>query len=336
VDALLEANIDPYVTLHHWDLPQALQEKCGWLNRDALAYFADYSALMAKYLGDRVRHWATFNEPNVIAEAGYIGGEHAPGVKGDPKSAWQVTHHLLVAHGMAIQALRAVDPALQLGIVLTEWITEPPSDNPADVAAAWNAWYSHETSFIHPIFRGHYHPLTIDAMGEATPEIKAGDMALITQKLDFLGINSYSRTVIGAQGWVSSVPGSEYTEMGWEICAPSFRRMLNRIHADYELPPIYITENGAAFQDTVAPDGSIHDDQRLDYVRQHLRQLRLAMQDGVDVRGYFVWSLLDNFEWSQGFTKRFGVIRVDYESQKRTIKDSGSWYARVIANNQVD
>jgi beta-glucosidase len=237
---------------------------------------------------------------------------------------------------MAIQALRAVDPALQLGIVLTEWITEPPSDNPADVAAAWNAWYSHETSFIHPIFRGHYHPLTIDAMGEATPEIKAGDMALITQKLDFLGINSYSRTVIGAQGWVSSVPGSEYTEMGWEICAPSFRRMLNRIHADYELPPIYITENGAAFQDTVAPDGSIHDDQRLDYVRQHLRQLRLAMQDGVDVRGYFVWSLLDNFEWSQGFTKRFGVIRVDYESQKRTIKDSGSWYARVIANNQVD
>ena len=336
VDALLEANIDPYVTLHHWDLPQALQEKCGWLNRDALAYFADYSALMAKYLGDRVRHWATFNEPNVIAEAGYIGGEHAPGVKGDPKSAWQVTHHLLVAHGMAIQALRAVDPALQLGIVLTEWITEPPSDNPADVAAAWNAWYSHETSFIHPIFRGHYHPLTIDAMGEATPEIKAGDMALITQKLDFLGINSYSRTVIGAQGWVSSVPGSEYTEMGWEICAPSFRRMLNRIHADYELPPIYITENGAAFQDTVAPDGSIHDDQRLDYVRQHLRQLRLAMQDGVDVRGYFVWSLLDNFEWSQGFTKRFGVIRVDYQSQKRTIKDSGSWYARVIANNQVD
>ena len=158
VDALLEAGIDPYVTLHHWDLPQALYEKGGWLNRDVLAYFADYSALMAKYLGDRVRHWATFNEPNVIAGAGYIGGDHAPGVKGDSKSAWQVIHHLLVAHGMAVQALRAVDPALQLGIVLSEWNMEPASDDPADVAAAENAWYSHETSFIHPIFRGHYHP----------------------------------------------------------------------------------------------------------------------------------------------------------------------------------
>ena len=336
VDALLAADIDPYVTLHHWDLPQALQEKGGWLNRDILAYFADYSALMAKYLGDRVSHWVTFNEPNVIAEAGYAGGEHAPGVKGNWKSAWQVTHHLMVAHGMAVQALRAIDPALQLGIVLTEWNTEPASDDPADVAAAEKAWYSHETSFTHPIFRGHYHPWMVDAMGEDFPQIKAGDMALITQKLDFLGINSYSRVVIGAKGWVSPVPGSEYTDMGWEVCAPSFRRMLNRIHTDYDLPPIYITENGAAFPDVVSPDGRIHDDRRLDYLRQHIRQVRLAMQDGVDVRGYFAWSLLDNFEWAQGFTKRFGLIRVDYETQKRTIKDSGSWYTQVIAANQVD
>ncbi len=336
VDALLEARIDPYVTLHHWDLPQALQEKGGWLNRDVLAYFADYSALMAKNLGDRVKHWATFNEPNVIAEAGYAGGEHAPGVKGDGKSAWQVTHHLMVAHGMAVQALRAIDPALQLGIVLTEWITEPASDDPADVAAARQAWDSRETTFTHPIFRGHYHPLVVDAMGAAFPEIKAGDMALIAQKLDFLGINSYSRVVIGAQGRVDPVPGSEYTDMGWEVCAPAFRRMLNRIHQDYDLPPIYITENGAAFPDRVSPDGKIHDDRRLDYLRQHLRQVRLAMQDGVEVRGYFAWSLLDNFEWAQGFTKRFGLIRVDYETQKRTIKDSGAWYAQVIANNQVD
>ena len=336
VDALLEAGIDPYVTLHHWDLPQALFEKGGWLNRDALAYFADYSALMAKYLGDRVRHWATFNEPNVIAEAGYISGEHAPGVNGDWKSAYQVTHNLLVAHGMALQALRAIDPSLQLGIVLTEWIAEPVSDDPADVAAADKAWYSHETTFIHPILRGHYHPWMVAAMGEAFPEIKAGDMALIAQKLDFLGINSYSRTVVGAQGWVNPVPGSEYTDMGWEICPPAFRRMLNRIHAEYDLPPIYITENGAAFRDGISPDGKIHDDQRTDYLRQYISQLRLAMQDGVDVRSYFVWSLLDNFEWSQGFTKRFGVIRVDYETQKRTIKDSGMWYARLIATNQVD
>ncbi len=336
VDALLESGIDPYVTLHHWDLPQALYEKGGWLNRDTLAYFADYSALMAKYLGDRVRHWATLNEPNVIAEAGYVSGEHAPGVKEDWKNACQITHNLLVAHGLAVQALRAIDPSMQLGIVLTEWIKEPASDDPADVAAAEKSWYSHETTFIHPIFRGHYHPLMVAAMGEAFPEIKAGDMALVAQKLDFLGINSYSRTVIGAQGWVKPVPGSEYTDMGWEICPPAFRRMLNRIHADYDLPPIYITENGAAFPDVVSPDGSIHDNRRIDYLCQHIGQLRLAMQDGVDVRGYFVWSLLDNFEWSHGFTKRFGVIRVDYETQKRTIKDSGAWYARLIATNQVD
>ena len=336
VDALLEAGIDPYVTLHHWDLPQALFEKGGWLNRDALAYFADYSALMAKYLGDRVRHWATFNEPNVIAGAGYGSGEHAPGIKGDRKSVCQVTHNLLVAHGTAIQALRGINPSLQLGIVLTEWIAEPASDDPADVAAADKAWYSQETTFIHPIFRGHYHPLTVAAMGEAYPEIKAGDMALIAQKLDFLGINSYSRSVVGAHGRVNPVPGSEYTEMGWEICPPAFRRMLNRIHAEYNLPPIYITENGAAFRDEVSPDGRIHDERRTDYLRQHIGQLRLAMQDGVEVSGYFVWSLLDNFEWSQGFTKRFGVIRVDYETQKRTIKDSGAWYARLIATNQLD
>jgi beta-glucosidase len=336
VDALLETRIVPYVTLHHWDLPQALYEKGGWLNRDNLAYFADYSALMAKYLGDRVRHWATFNEPIVIAEAGYLGGGHAPGVKGDSKNAAQIIHHLLVAHGLAVQALRTVDPALQIGIVLSEWNAEPASDDPADLAAAGHAWDGHETTFLHPIFRGHYHPLMVEAMGADFPQIKAGDMALIAQKLDFLGINCYSRNVISAQGRVSRVPGSEYTEMGWEVCAPSFRRMLNRLHADYDLPPIYITENGAAFADVVSADGLIHDERRLDYLRQHLRQLRLAMQDGVDVRGYFVWSLMDNFEWSFGNTKRFGVVRVDFETQKRTIKDSGAWYARVIANNQVE
>jgi beta-glucosidase len=336
VDALLAAGIQPYVTLHHWDLPQELYDKGGWLKRDNLAYFADYAALLAKYLGDRVRHWATFNEPNVIAYAGYVEGEHAPGIKDNWRMAHQVTHNLMVAHGMAVQAVRAVNPDLQLGIVLTVWNPEPASDDPADVAAAGHAWYSRETTFLHPIFRAHYHPLTIDAWREAFPEINAGDMALISQKLDFLGINSYSRVVLGAQGFVHPVPGSDYTDMGWEVCAPAFRRVLNRINTDYDLPPIYITENGAAFLDRVAPDGKIHDDLRIDYLRQYIGQLRLAMQDGVDVRGYFVWSLLDNFEWSQGNTKRFGLVRVDYETLERTIKDSGVWYAHVIAANQVD
>jgi beta-glucosidase len=335
VDALLEAHIQPFVTLHHWDLPQALYDKGGWLERDNLARFADYAALMVKALGDRIRHWATFNEPNVIADAGYAWGEHAPGIQEDWKAARQVTHNLMVAHGLALQAMRAANPNLQAGIVLTVWNPEPASDDPADVAAAEHAWCTHETTFLHPIFRGHYHPLMLEAWGETAPEIRPGDMALTCQKLDFLGINCYSRIVLGVKGRVHPVPGSEYTAMDWEICAPAFRRVLNRVWKDYAPPPIYITENGAAFADVVSADGKIHDDRRIDYLRQYLQQLRLAMQDGVDVRGYFAWSLLDNFEWSQGYTKRFGLVRVDYETLERTLKDSGEWYANVIRSSRV-
>ncbi len=168
------------------------------------------------------------------------------------------------------------------------------------------------------------------------PEIKPGDMALISQKLDFLGINSYSRSVISAKGFVSRVPGSEYTDMGWEVCAPALRRLLNRLNRDYNLPPIYITENGAAYPDSIDVDGKVHDERRIDYLRQHVEQVRLAMQDGVDVRGYFVWSLLDNFEWGFGYTKRFGIIRVDFETQVRTIKDSGEWYSHLITSNSLE
>jgi beta-glucosidase len=335
VDALLGANIKPYITLHHWDLPQALYDNGGWANRDTLHYFADYAALMVKTLGDRIQPWTTFNEPGVIAYNGYVNGEHAPGVMDDWKMSRQVIHNLMVAHGLAAQTIRATRPGLDVGIVLSQWSIEPASDDPADIAAADHAWYSGDTSFLHPIFRGYYHPLWVQAAGDEMPEIQPGDMALIAQKLDFLGINSYSRTVIGAQGRVAPIPGSEYTEMGWEICAPAFRRLLNRINSEYKVPPIYITENGAAFQDVITPDGRIHDERRIDYLRQHFTQVRLAMQDGVDVRGYFVWSLTDNFEWGHGFSKRFGLIHIDYATQKRTVKDSGNWFAKVIASSQV-
>ena len=241
-----------------------------------------------------------------------------------------------MAHGLAVQAIRAINPVIEVGIVLGIWGVDPASDDPVDVSAANLVWNSQRIAFIHPIFRAHYHPAMIDAVGDHFPEIKSGDMALISQKLDFLGINCYSRTMIGAQGIISPVSGSVYTDMGWEVCAPAFRRMLNRINNDYNLPPIYITENGAAFQDMVTVDGKIHDECRLDYLRQHFTQVRLAMQDGIDVRGYFVWSFLDNFEWGHGFTKRFGLIRVDYDTLKRTIKDSGEWYSRVITSNSID
>ncbi len=337
VDGLLGANIEPFITLHHWDYPQALYDQGGWLNRDNLAYFADYAAVMVKSLGDRINRWTTFNEPGVIAYNGYFDGEHAPGIaSNDLKLTVQVIHNLMVAHGMAVQAIRGVNPALKVGIVLSQWGVDPASENPDDVAAANNAWNSQETAFLHPIFRGYYHPEMVDAIGDKLPEIKPGDMALIAQKLDFLGINSYSRSVIGVNGRIAPIPGSEYTSMGWEVCAPAFRRMLNRINNDYKLPPIYITENGSAFEDSVTEDGRIHDERRLDYLRQHFTQVRLAMQDGVDVRGYFVWSLFDNFEWGHGFTKRFGLIRVDYETQQRITKDSGLWYSQVIQTNTVE
>jgi len=335
VDALLAANIEPFLTLYHWDLPQALQDQGGWENRDAGHAFADYAALMVKRLGDRVTYWTTFNEPGVIAFDGNLSGEHAPGNQ-DARITFQVAHNLMVAHGLAVQAIRAANPSLLVGIVLNEWGADPASNDPADIAAANVAWERSETHFLDPIFKGHY-PLAVhDIVGNDMPKIRDGDMALISQKLDYLGINFYSRNLIAATGTIDPVPGSEYTDMGWEVCAPALRRLLNRLHKEYRLPPIYITENGAAFPDEVSPDGCVHDERRLDYLKNHFIQTRLAMQDGVDVRGYFVWSLFDNFEWGHGFTKRFGIVRVDYETQQRIIKDSGRWYSQVIAANSVE
>ena len=334
VDALLEANIVPFLTLYHWDLPQVLQDEGGWVNRDICPTFADYAALMVKRLGDRVKHWATFNEPKVVMDNGHLNGDHAPGLQ-DPATAYKVGHHLMVAHGMAVQAIRAMDPNLHIGVVLNQWPSDPASDSPEDVAAAERFWQQNETLFLDIIFKAHYPPSSWELMGEDIPSIRNSDLALISQRLDFLGLNYYSRHLVSAQGIIDRVPGSEYTEMGWEVHPPGLRRLLNRVNNDYNLPPIFITENGAAFKDEVTSDGAIHDERRLEYIRQHLIQVYLAIQDGVDVRGYFAWSLLDNFEWAHGYTKRFGIVRVDYETQERTIKDSGQWYSIVIASSIV-
>jgi beta-glucosidase len=335
VDALCAANIEPFLTLYHWDLPQSLHEIGGWTNREVCYAFADYAALMVKRLGDRVKYWTTFNEPSVVMFDGYLVGEHAPGIQ-DPKAAYQAGHHLLLAHGLAVQAMRAAAPGLNYGIVLNQWMVDPASDKPEDIAAAQAAWEQSQTLFLNPLFKGYYPPHVYDLAPDVMPQIRPGDLATIAQKLDYLGLNFYSRTLVNAKGSIEPVPGSEYTEMGWEVCAPALRRLLNKINHDYRLPPIYITENGAAFKDTIDPDGQIHDPRRLDYLKQHFIQTRLAMQDGVDVRGYFVWSLLDNFEWAHGYTKRFGLIYVDYSTQKRIVKDSGKWYAEVIQRNAVN
>jgi len=334
VDRLCAANIEPLLTLYHWDLPQALQDEGGWENRNTAHAFADYTALMLKRLGDRVNYWTTFNEPSVITFIGYLTGEHAPGFK-DRRMAYQVAHHLMLAHGLGMQTIRAIKPDANAGIVLNLWMAEPASNSAEDLAAANKFWDENETLFLDPLFKGHYPPAVYDMLGKNMPNIQDGDMALIAQKMDYVGINYYSRNVLSAKGKVEKIEGSEYTEMGWEVCAPALRRMLVKINSEYNLPPIYITENGVAFKDEVSADGKIHDPRRIDYLKQHFIQTRLAMLDGVDVRGYMVWSLMDNFEWGHGFSKRFGLAYTDYTTQKRIIKDSGEWYAEAVRKNEI-
>lgn len=333
VDALLAANIRPFVTLYHWDLPQALQDRGGWLNRDTCGHFADFAALMVRRLGDRVRQWTTFNEPAVSAFLGYRDGQHAPGLR-DEKLALQVAHHLLVAHGLALQAIRAIQPQAEVGIVLDMWPAES-TDLPQDRAIAEQAWQRGAGWFLGPLLRACYPPAAWQAYGLRVPEVRPGDMALAAQRLDFLGVNYYSRGLVQNGEFVRQVPGSEYTDMGWEVCAPAFGRLLVRLKRDYAIPPLYITESGAAFPDEPAADGSVHDARRVTYLRDHFIQARRAIDAGVDLRGYFVWSLLDNFEWSHGYSKRFGLVHVDYATQQRTLKDSGQWYAQVIARHGV-
>jgi len=334
VDRLCAANIEPLLTLYHWDLPQALQDEGGWDNRNTAHAFADYTALMVKRLGDRVNYWTTFNEPSVITFIGFLTGEHAPGFK-DQRMAYQVAHHLMLAHGLGMQTIRTIKPDAKAGIVLNLWMSEPASDSADDLASANKFWDENETLFLDPLFKGHYPPAVYDMVGKNMPKIQDGDLALIAQKMDYVGINYYSRNVLTAKGKVEKIEGSEYTEMGWEVCAPALRRMLVKINSEYNLPPIIITENGVAFKDEVSADGKVHDLRRIEYLKEHFIQTRLAMLDGVDVRGYMVWALMDNFEWGHGFSKRFGLAYTDYTTQKRIVKDSGEWYADVIRKNEV-
>lgn len=334
VDTLLVAGIEPFITLFHWDLPQALQDAGGWENRDVCLYFGDYAALMIRRLGDRVRFWTTLNEPWVFAFMGYRSGEHAPGVK-DEKRALQVAHNLLVGHGMAMQAMRAAQPGAQLGITLFLKPAEPASDKQEDVAAAEFAWQKDNGWFLSPLLNGCYPPDAWRKYGNLVPVVKPGDMALICQHMDLLGVNYYFRALVAVEGTVERVPGSQYTDMGWEVHAPALTRLLVRIKKDYRAPPLWVTENGCAFKDEPGPDGKVHDAARIKFFEEHLEAVHRAIADGVDLRGYFAWSLLDNFEWAHGYSKRFGLIYVDYPTQKRVIKDSGHWYSRVVAENAV-
>lgn len=332
VDALLAAGITPFATLYHWDLPQALQDSGGWAQRDLSATFADYAALMVQRLGDRVRYWATFNEPWCVSFLGHHTGEHAPGMR-DLRLALQVAHHELLAHGLAAQAMRAAHSNLQVGIVLNLWPVEVVGDNEKAQAEVEPTWQRNCAWFLDPLYRGAYPAEALAAYGGLAPALETHDFVTISQPLDFMGINYYQPIALGGP---TLVPGAEHTEMGWEVYPQGLIHLLQRLHREYQLPPLYITENGAAYRDTVTADGRVPDARRLAYVRDHLHALHAAMTDGVDVRGYFVWSLTDNFEWAHGYSKRFGIIHVDYDTQVRIIKDSGHWYSRVIASGQVD
>jgi len=337
VDGLVAANIDPYITLYHWDLPQALQDIGGWNNRDVAGYFADYAAIAVKRLGDRVKHWITINEPWVAAVLGNVTGEHAPGLK-DRKVAAQVGHHLLLGHGMATHAIRTINPHAQVGIALSMSGAEPATDSEKDRIAARRVWEREGAWFLDPLFKGCYPPEALQMLGKDAPRAQPNDFALIAQRLDFLGINYYFRNIIsdnGALGEFIKIPGAEYTEMGWEVCPEGFGRLLQKVNAEYNVPPIFITENGAAMPDILTPEGHVHDVRRIKYIHGHLVEMRKAMKQGVAIKGYFVWSLMDNFEWAYGFSKRFGLVYVDFKTQARILKDSAYWYEKVVRRNEV-
>ncbi len=336
VDGLLARGIEPYATLYHWDLPQPLQDAGGWPWRGIVEPFVAYADAVTRRLGDRVRGYATLNEPWCSAHLGYGFGEHAPGLR-DLAQALQASHHLLLAHGAALPAMRANAPAARHGIVLNLYPTFPASDAPADAAAArrfdgfFNRWY------LDPLLRGRYPDDMWAAYGADAPAVEDGDLEVIARPLDFLGVNYYSRSIVaadpGPQGLSMAPPpaDAERTEMGWEVYPQGLTELLVRLDRDYDLPPVFITENGAAYPDAPGADGRVDDADRVRYLERHVAALADALGQGVDVRGYFAWSLMDNFEWSHGYAKRFGLVHVDYATQARTPKRSARWYADFIA-----
>ena len=340
VDTLLENGITPMATLYHWDLPAALDDRGGWLNPDIAQWFAEYARVMVRALDDRIGMWATLNEPWVVTDGGYLHGALAPGHR-NLYEAPIASHNLLRAHGAAVQAYRA-EGRHHIGLVVNLEPKYPASASEEDMAATRRADAYMNRQYLDPVFLGRYPDEMQEIFGAAWPRWPQQDFDLIGQPLDFLGINYYTRNVskFDANVWpVRAAPvrqeGATYTETGWEVYPQGFTDTLNWVRTRYGALPLYVTENGAAFADPASTAaGALPDDtQRVEYLRTHLRAVHAAVQDGCDVRGYFVWSLLDNLEWSLGFSKRFGIVHVDFATQRRTPKASARFYARVIESN---
>ncbi|MEY2582703.1 MAG: beta-glucosidase [Ilumatobacteraceae bacterium] len=333
VDELLAAGIQPFPTLYHWDLPQALEDRGGWPSRATAEAFADYAEVVATRIGDRVTDWMTVNEPFVVANLGYLRGEHAPGRR-SLADCLATSHHLLVGHGMAMERVRAAVPGARVGIVLNFTPVTAIGSSPAaldrqQIADDFdNRWY------VDPISGNGYPQYTVDRLAWAQDEIRDGDMELIARPIDALGINFYTRQMVGAlEGEQEDRGGS--TAMDWEIHPSALGDLLRGLHEEHRFPRYLITENGAAMPDTDRVDGRVIDRDRLEYIAAHLAQVHQAMEDGVPVEGYFAWSLLDNFEWAHGYGPKFGLVAVDMGTQHRTPKQSALWFAQVAGTGEI-
>ena len=341
VNALHRDGIQAHVTLYHWDLPQYLEDRGGWLNRDTALRFAEYADVVSRALGNKVSSYATLNEPFCSAYLSYEAGIHAPGHK-NRQQGRQAAHHLLLAHGLAMPILRQHAPAAKHGIVLNFSPCHAASDSPEDRWAAATAHAYHNLWYLQPLLKRSYPGLLHELPSHEQPQIEPGDMDIIAQPLDFLGVNYYTRTVFRAKNnWFSDVPpqgtlSKPLTCMGWEVYPQGLTEILVDLRRSFaNLPPIYITENGAAFPDQLSNHG-INDQARIEYYQSHLLAVHQSIEAGVDIRAYFAWSLLDNFEWAEGYTKRFGIVYVDFTSQERILKASAKalqqfWLARKIA-----
>jgi beta-glucosidase len=333
-DRLLESGIEPWACLHHYDLPQALQDQGGWANRNIIQYFADYADLMAHELGDTIKRWLIINEPRCIAWFGHLTGKHAPGAK-NLELSLKVSHNLQLAQGKAIQTLRNISQNFQIGTIVDLAPVHPISDDKKDRKAANNLDEFHNRWYIDPILTGSYPPLA-EKVGLKPDK---DDMNLIKQPLDFLGVNYYTR-LLAAYDPSDPVTRAKIvqkntptTERGWEIYPNGLYEVLMRLRKDYDNPTLYITENGVAFEDTMIRGDRIQDDDRVAFLRDHLISAYRAVKDGIRLKGYFAWTIIDNFEWAEGYSKRFGLVHTDYQTLKRTPKKSFYWYKQVIADN---
>jgi len=336
VDELLAHQIEPFATLFHWDLPQALEDEGGMRVRSTAEAYVEYTEAVVARLGDRVQHWITHNEPWVYAWVGNAWGWHAPG-RTSEADAVAVAHHLLLSHGWAVQAIRRLSPEARVGITLNLTHVYPATESPEDEAAAYQRDGESNRWFLDPLFRGSYPADLLERNELVAPLVLDGDLETISAPLDFLGVNNYSRFIVeaGPDGpRTVSNPGAEHTDMGWEVYPDGLHDVLVRVARDYEPAAIYITENGAAFPDVRVHDGGVHDVERTAYLQSYIAAVGRAIAADAPVKGYFVWSLLDNFEWAFGYSKRFGIVYIDFPTLERVPKDSFYWYRDLIASGR--